>query len=169
MSRGLKCVIQRMLGRLFYRLADIVRGCRSVYLTSVVHAGEGSWLGGGCQIRCPENIWLGKNTYVNSGQLFATEENAIKIGDNCLISYCVHMRVDTHVHSHADIPINMQGMISRPIIIGNNVWIGYGAQIMSGVTVNDNAIVGAGAVVTKDVPRNAVVGGVPARLIRYRE
>jgi acetyltransferase-like isoleucine patch superfamily enzyme len=53
--------------------------------------------------------------------------------------------------------------------VGANVWIGYGAQILRGVSVGDNAIVGASAVVTRDVPANAVVAGVPARVIRMRE
>jgi acetyltransferase-like isoleucine patch superfamily enzyme len=53
--------------------------------------------------------------------------------------------------------------------VGHNVWIGYGACILRGVTVGDNAIVGTGAVVTRDVPANAVVAGVPARVIRMRE
>ena len=52
--------------------------------------------------------------------------------------------------------------------VGNNVWIGYGACILRGVTIGDNAIVGTSAVVTKDVPANAVVAGVPARVIRMR-
>jgi acetyltransferase-like isoleucine patch superfamily enzyme len=53
--------------------------------------------------------------------------------------------------------------------VGNNVWIGYGACILRGVTVGDNAIIGTSAVVTKDVPANAVVAGVPARVVRMRE
>ena len=53
--------------------------------------------------------------------------------------------------------------------MGNNVWIGYGACILRGVTVGDNAIIGTSAVVTKDVPANAVVAGVPARVIRMRD
>ncbi len=55
-----------------------------------------------------------------------------------------------------------------PIRIGNDVWIGASAQIMSGVTIGDGAIVGAGAIVTRDVPAYAVVGGNPARIIRFR-
>jgi acetyltransferase-like isoleucine patch superfamily enzyme len=53
--------------------------------------------------------------------------------------------------------------------VGNNVWIGYGACILRGVTVGDNAVIGTSAVVTRDVPANAVVAGVPARVLRMRE
>ena len=66
-------------------------------------------------------------------------------------------------------PIRVQGIYKRDTRVGSNVWIGHGAQILRGVTVGDNAIVGAGSVVTKDVPANAVVGGVPARVLRMRE
>jgi acetyltransferase-like isoleucine patch superfamily enzyme len=53
--------------------------------------------------------------------------------------------------------------------VGNNVWIGYGACILRGVTIGDNAVIGTSAVVTRDVPANAVVAGVPARILRMRE
>jgi acetyltransferase-like isoleucine patch superfamily enzyme len=57
----------------------------------------------------------------------------------------------------------------RDVAVGSNVWIGYGACVLRGIRVGDNSIVGTNAVVTKDVPQNAVVGGVPARLLRTRE
>jgi acetyltransferase-like isoleucine patch superfamily enzyme len=74
-------------------------------------------------------------------------------------------------HNVAEVerPIRVQGIYKRDVRVGNNVWIGYGAQILRGVSVGDNSIIGAGAVVTKDVPANAVVAGVPARVIRMRE
>ena len=56
-----------------------------------------------------------------------------------------------------------------PIIIGNNVWIGHGAILIYGVTIEDGAVIAAGSIVTKDVKSNMVVGGNPAKLIRYRE
>jgi acetyltransferase-like isoleucine patch superfamily enzyme len=65
-------------------------------------------------------------------------------------------------------PIRLQGIYKRDVEVGNNVWIGYGACVLRGVTVGDNAVIGTNAVVTKAVPANAVVGGVPARLIRMR-
>ena len=68
-----------------------------------------------------------------------------------------------------DRPIRAQGIYMRDVEVGSNVWIGYGACILRGVSVGDNAVVGAAAVVTKDVPANAVVAGVPARILRMRE
>jgi acetyltransferase-like isoleucine patch superfamily enzyme len=66
-------------------------------------------------------------------------------------------------------PIRDQGIYKRDVRVGHNVWVGYGAAFLRGVTVGDNSVVGTYAVVTKDVPPNAVVGGVPARLIRLRD
>jgi acetyltransferase-like isoleucine patch superfamily enzyme len=66
-------------------------------------------------------------------------------------------------------PIRQQGIYMRETIVGSNVWIGYGACILRGVRVGDNSIIGTNAVVTRDVPANAVVGGVPAKVIRMRD
>jgi len=66
-------------------------------------------------------------------------------------------------------PIRLQGIYKRDVDVGNNVWIGYGAGILRGVKVGENSVIGTNSVVTTEVPDNAVVGGVPARLIRMRE
>lgn len=87
--------------------------------------------------------------------------NSIKIGHNVLISKGVMIRDSDN---HTVLKAGYQQ--SKPIVIGNNVWIGMRAIILKGVTIGDGAIVAAGAVVTKDVPPNTVVGGVPARVIR---
>ena len=77
------------------------------------------------------------------------------------------MRTIEHVHEPNDIrPIIEQGNIEKDITIGNNVWIGYGAQILPGIKIGDNVIVGAGAVVTKNVENNSVVVGVPAHKVK---
>ena len=67
-----------------------------------------------------------------------------------------------------DRPIRLQGIYKRDVRVGNNVWVGYGAAFLRGVTVGDNAVVGTYSVVGKDVPANAVVAGVPAKLLRMR-
>ena len=65
-------------------------------------------------------------------------------------------------------PIRLQGIYKRDVHVGNNVWIGYGACILRGVTVGDNAVIGTSSVVTKDLPANAVAAGAPARVLRMR-
>jgi len=66
-------------------------------------------------------------------------------------------------------PIRVQGIYKRDVKVGHNCWIGYGACILRGVTVGNNSVVGTNSVVTKDVPENAVIGGVPAKVLRMRD
>jgi acetyltransferase-like isoleucine patch superfamily enzyme len=66
-------------------------------------------------------------------------------------------------------PVRLQGIYKRNVRLGHNVWVGYGACVLRGVSIGNNAVVGTSSVVTRDVPANAVVGGVPARLIRMRQ
>jgi acetyltransferase-like isoleucine patch superfamily enzyme len=92
----------------------------------------------------------------------------ISIGSDCLIAEMVSIRDHDHAFDTLDAPIREQGMAVSPITIGNGVWIGAKATLTRGVTIGDQAIIGANAVVTRDVPTGAIVGGVPARIIRYR-
>ena len=69
--------------------------------------------------------------------------------------------------NHGQKPTERSNNYPAPIHIGKNVWIGSHATILPGVTINDNAIIAAGAVVTKDVPANTIVGGIPAKLIKH--
>ena len=75
-----------------------------------------------------------------------------------------------HSFERVDVPMREQGYSEeKPIVVGDDVWLGYGAIILPGVTIGDGAIIGAGTVVTKDVPPYAIVGGNPAKVIRFRK
>jgi acetyltransferase-like isoleucine patch superfamily enzyme len=93
----------------------------------------------------------------------------VTIGRECVIADRVMLIDFDHGSVEVDRPIRLQGIYKRDVNVGHNVWIGYGACILRGVTVGDNAIVGTNSVVTKDVAANAVVGGVPARVLRMRD
>ena len=82
-----------------------------------------------------------------------------------------YVTILTHTHKidRTDIPMGQQGNIVKEVVIGNDVWIGMRSIIMPGVKIGNGAVIGAGAVVTKDVPDYAIVGGVPAKVIRYRK
>lgn len=108
-----------------------------------------------------QNITIGKNVFINSGCCFQ-DQGGIEIGDNALIG----QQVVLATLNHDLLPEKRGSMIPAPIKIGNDVWIGAHATILSGVTIGNGAVVAAGAVVTKDVPENAVVGGVPAKIIK---
>lgn len=110
---------------------------------------------------CGINIKLGKNVFINSGCCFQ-DHAGIEIGDGTLIGH----QVVIATLNHAQDPLSRADMFPKPVKIGKNVWIGAHATILPGVTIGDNAIIAAGAVVTKDVENNAVVGGVPAKKIK---
>ena len=93
----------------------------------------------------------------------------VSIGRECVIAARVMLIDFDHGISEVERPIRLQGIYKRDVNVGNNVWIGYGACILRGVTDGDNAVIGTNAVVAADVPSNAVVGGVPARVIRMRD
>lgn len=93
----------------------------------------------------------------------------LRIGDNVMMGPDVTILTQTHNIERIDIPMGQQGMRVSEVVIGNDVWIGMRAIIMPGVKVGNGAVIGAGAVVTKDVPDYAVVGGVPAKIIRFRK
>ena len=89
----------------------------------------------------------------------------ITIGNDCLIAS--HVSINSVTHEAKG--LYRDSVLERPVLIGNNVWIGAHAVILPGITIGNNAIIGAGAVVTKDVPDNAVMTGVPAKITRYVE
>jgi len=109
-----------------------------------------------------KNITIGKNVFINHACSFL-DLGPILIDDGVLIG----PRVNLATESHPVEPSQRQSLFVKPIHIMQNAWIGAGATILPGVTVGKNAIVAAGAVVSKDVPDNAIVGGIPAKLIRY--
>lgn len=156
----------KILGRFFFIINKFINRCLSQYLTSLVNT-ENGVINAEVDLYHPENIFLGKNAYVNGGKLYAGNSSKIIIGNNCMISYGVHIRTTTHNYKERNVPMNNQGGYEKDIIIEDNCWIGYGAQIMPGITIHKGSVVGAGAVVTKDVEKNTVVGGVPATVITH--
>ena len=108
-----------------------------------------------------QNIRVGSHVFFNGGCHFQ-DQAGITIGDGTLIGHQVVLATLNH-HEN---PARRQELNGAPIVIGKNVWIGAHATVLAGVTIGDGAIVAAGAVVTRDVPANMVVGGVPARILR---
>lgn len=129
-----------------------------------------STIAGTCEFGYPERIYIGENSYVNGETENAASPNAkIIIGDNCLISYHVFMRTDMHNYEDSKQLIREQGHHEKSIVIGNDVWIGYGVKIMAGVSIGNGAVVASGAVVTHNIPPYEVWGGVPAKKIKERK
>lgn len=110
---------------------------------------------------CGKNITVGKNVFFNSG-CRVQDQGGITIEDGALIGHNVVLATLNHDQD----PAHRHDLLPAPIHIGKNVWIGANATLLPGVTIGDGAIVAAGAVVTRDVPANTVVGGVPAKIIK---
>jgi acetyltransferase-like isoleucine patch superfamily enzyme len=141
---------------------QIARGAR-------VRFGRFVWIGDGSKIRCHEGeVEIGAKTVIGQ-ECTISAYRRVRIGQQCVIADRAMFIDFDHGVVEVERPIRLQGIYMRDVEVGSNVWIGYGACILRGVRVGDNAIVGTNSVVTRDVPANAVVGGVPARVLRMRE
>ncbi len=133
-----------------------------------VHLGRWSWLGHGTKIRSHEGeVRIGAKSVLGQECTISSFQH-VSIGRECIVADRVMLIDFDHGVVETDRPVRDQGIYKRDVRVGHNVWIGYGACILRGVRVGDNAIIGTSTVVTKDVPDNAVLGGVPGRILRMR-
>jgi acetyltransferase-like isoleucine patch superfamily enzyme len=134
-----------------------------------VRFGRFVWIGDGSKIRCHEGeVEIGAKTVIGQ-ECTISAYRRVRIGQQCVIADRAMFIDFDHGVVEVDRPIRVQGIYMRDVEVGSNVWIGYGACVLRGVSVGDNSIVGTNSVVTKDVPANAVVAGIPARIIRMRD
>jgi acetyltransferase-like isoleucine patch superfamily enzyme len=134
-----------------------------------IRFGRFVWIGDGTKIRCHEGVVeIGAKTVMGQECTISAYQR-VRIGEECVIADRAMFIDFDHGIVEVERPIRLQGIYKRDVEVGNNVWIGYGACILRGVSVGDNSVIGTNAVVTKDVPANAVVAGIPARIIRMRE
>jgi acetyltransferase-like isoleucine patch superfamily enzyme len=108
---------------------------------------------------------IGKRVSFGGNVLFVLNES-IEIGDDTMIA--INTVFHTSTHEHTSHPM-WEFRIDRPISVGKHVWIGVGAIILAGVIIEDFAVIAAGSVVTNNVPKGAIVGGNPARILKYRD
>jgi acetyltransferase-like isoleucine patch superfamily enzyme len=134
-----------------------------------IRFGRFVWIGDGTKIRCHEGVVEIGDKTVMGQECTISAYQRVRIGDECVIADRAMFIDFDHGMVEVERPIRLQGIYKRDVEVGNNVWIGYGACVLRGVSVGDNAVIGTNSVVTKDVPANAVVGGIPARIIRMRE
>jgi acetyltransferase-like isoleucine patch superfamily enzyme len=134
-----------------------------------VTLGRWSWIGHDCKIRVHEGEFLLGAKSVMGQECTISAYQHVSIGRECIIADRVMLIDFDHGMVEVERPIREQGIYKRDVAIGHNVWIGYGACLLRGVSVGDNSVIGTSSVVTADVPANAVVAGIPARLIRTRK
>ncbi|OON92457.1 MAG: hypothetical protein ATN32_09665 [Candidatus Epulonipiscium fishelsonii] len=113
------------------------------------------------------HIKIGNNCCINPFSIIYGHGN-LTIGNNVLIAtQCVIIPAN-HKFDRLDIPIRLQGETRKGIIIEDNVWIGSNVKILDGVKIGAGAVIGSGSVVNKDIPKNAIAVGVPAKVKKYR-
>ncbi len=178
--RGCASVVQAIGPRLrrLWAHAHLAAGLGAAVHTSVVIEGP-------AELHGTRRITLGRRLYVYRGQYWETQgSGTLHIGDGVVLSRGVHLVAHASVHigagtmigEYASVrdanhrrghgPLRESGHDAAAISIGRGVWIGRGAVVLAGVNIGDGAVVAANAVVTRDVPAEAVVGGVPARPLR---
>jgi acetyltransferase-like isoleucine patch superfamily enzyme len=133
-----------------------------------VRFGRFVWIGDRTKIRCHEGeVEIGAKTVMGQECTISAYQR-VRIGEQCVIADRAMFIDFDHGVVEVERPIRVQGIYKRDVVVGSNVWIGYGACVLRGVRVGDNSIVGTNSVVTRDVPANSVVAGIPARVIRMR-
>lgn len=129
---------------------------------SFIFNGEGIIFCGNGKILCGDNSYIGLYSLIGADDGFT-----IEIGNGCAIAHNVRIYSSTY-YSDQDFSDENLKLRKGNVIIGHYVWIGANVLINPGIKIGNNSIIGANSVVTKDVPENAIVGGVPAKLIRYK-
>lgn len=139
-----------------------------------VTIGQNFSIGRGSIIECTgvlrelgDELVIGENVGI-AANAFIAVRGRVEIGDDTIFGPNVSIHAENHVFDNKDTPIRLQGSSRKGVKIGKDCWIGSKAVILDGVTIGDHAIVAAGAVVNKDVPAYAIVGGVPAKEISTR-
>lgn len=149
--------------------AFIGRGVRiQVGRDATLKLGRWSWVGRGCKLRVHEGrCEIGAKTVMGEECTFSVYREVV-IGRECLIADRAMFIDFDHATSETERPIRAQGIYARPVRVGHNVWVGYGACVLRGATVGDNSVLGTYAVVTRGVPANVIATGAPARVVRER-
>ena len=139
-----------------------------------VHLGDNVSIGRFSVIECTgvlrhlgQGFWIGDNSNLGDYN-FVGAAGGVRIGKHVLIGQGVRFHSENHIFDRTDVVMQAQGVTNQGIVVEDDVWLGSGAIILDGVTIGSGAVVAAGSVVTKDVPRMAVVGGSPAKVLKFR-
>lgn len=184
LSEKISNVISLVYTKIFYRNARLIR--RPFYCRGKSHLqyGEGFTTGYHCRFDLLESDSRKTNKTLVFGENCKIGDNVhivamkkVEIGDNCLMASKIFISDTSHGDysgvdstSAPNIPPDERPLISKPVVIGNNVWVGENVCILLGVSIGDGCIIGANSVVNKDVPEKCIVVGSPAKVIkRYNE
>ena len=161
-----RCQGVRIQGKCWLQQIEIPRNYFDISISDKVALDRGVILLSTGDRQSEPRISIGASTYINRHTMFDASES-ISIGANCMIGpFCY---ITDHDHGmQLGVPVNEQPLIGSPVVIEDDVWMGAHVTVLKGVTIHRGAVIGAGAVVTKDVLADAIVAGVPARMIGQR-
>lgn len=126
------------------------------------------WIRDGCTISYPENISIGQRVFINEF-VYLNGAGGIEIGNNVAVGARAAIISDEHEFIRKDVLIVEQPKRPEKIIIEDDVYLGYGAVILKGVRIKKGVVIGANAVVTRDIPEYAIAVGAPAKVVGYRK
>jgi maltose O-acetyltransferase len=156
----------RDLTRAFNNTADAERELRREILSQLLGSGEGASIEPPFYCDYGSNIYLGRNVYFNFNCV-VLDVARVDIGDDTMIAPNVQIYTATHP---MDIETRRTGLeLGKSITIGSEVWVGGGAIINPGVRIGSRSVIGAGSVVTRDIPEGVFAAGNPCRIVRYLE
>lgn len=179
-SESISTAFALICTRLFYKGARLIRRpfyCRG---KSRLQFAQGLTTGYNCRFdllgsekdKSTKKLFIGENCKIGDYVHIVSSEK-VMIGNNCLMASKVFISDTSHgdysnigIDSGPEVPPDNRPLYSKPVIIGNNVWIGENACILLGVNIGDGCIIGANSVVNRDIPNNCIVGGVPARILK---
>lgn len=157
----------------FYEFSRMINGYKGFAIRYAIiksianNCGENVVIYPGVYLLNPQNITIGNNVSIHP-MCYIEALGEVVIGNDVSIAHGVSIMSTSHNYSNLSIPIKDQGGIFGKVVIGDNVWIGAKATILSNKTIESGAIIGANSVVTKNVKENSIVGGIPAKLIKER-
>ena len=161
-------MLQRVVASVRRRRRERARRALAEAVRSAVSAcGSGLKVNGPCRITHGAGVTLGEN--VNFNGMTIHGRGGVEIGDNFHSGEGCTIISANHDFDHDDAIPYGHSYVGKRVVIEDNVWLGLNAIVLPGVRIGEGAIVGAGAVVTRDVERCAVVGGNPARVLKYRD
>lgn len=160
--------MKKIVVKLIAQFVGFISFLRILFWSQLLkNIGQNCEIMSGVVIMSPHKVSIGHDVLLNIGTKIGGQ-NKVKIGNFVRISYNVNIISEDHEYRDPKLPIIKQGYKGGPIIIEDDVWIGANAVILPNIRIGKGAIVGANAVVTKDVASYSIVGGVPAKLIKYR-
>ena len=157
-----------MLVSMYRTTLKVIDRTRGKYYSRLVNrAGRDLIVGGRLVMSAPSQIELGDHVFINTGCILHAE-GGLTIGSDTKIGPYTTIWTSNHNFDRTDVPFRSQGDKLAPVEIGRDVWIGASVTILAGVSIGDKSVIGAGSVVTKDIPPFSVAVGNPAKVIRSR-